>query len=221
MESLKFEDWGLTDYQSACSRQTELFDKTVERKRNQLPTENVLILCEHPPVITMGKSGDMNNLLLSKEMLQEKGVDFYRTDRGGDVTFHGPGQVVGYPIFNLESLNLGLKSYISLMEEAIRLSLAEYGIKGERLAGSTGVWIDADKPSLARKICAIGVKSSRYVSMHGFALNVSTDLTYFQLINPCGFVDKGVTSMEKELGERVDINKVKQSILQNFRKLFQ
>lgn len=219
MESLVLKDWGLIDYQEAYQQQLDLFNRLIEAKQNEEERSNTLLFCEHPPVITLGKSGDMHNLLFAEERLKAEGVSFYRTDRGGDVTFHGPGQLVGYPIFDLEKLGIGLKAYITLVEEAIILLLDQYGIKGERLEGATGVWLDTSLPS-ARKICAIGVRSSRYVTMHGFALNVNTDLNYFRLINPCGFIDKGVTSMEKELGQAIDMNEVKQALWQHFRALF-
>lgn len=221
MESIAFTDWGLIDYSMAYDRQIELFNQAIADKLNQYPVANTIIFCEHPPVITIGKSGDMYNLLFSEERLNAQGVAFYKTDRGGDVTFHGPGQVVGYPILDLEGLNLGLKEYISLLEEAIIRLLSRFGVRAERLTGATGVWIDTDKPTSARKICAIGVRTSRYVSMHGFALNVSTDLNYFQLINPCGFTDKGVTSLEKEIGRKVDMQNLKQELLTILKELLE
>jgi len=220
MESINYTDWGTIDYLKAYEQQKELFDQAMRDKQNQRSVKNTLIFCEHPPVITLGKSGDMQNLLFPETYLEEKGVSFYQIDRGGDVTFHGPGQLVGYPIFDLEGMQLGLKAYIHTMEEAIILLLADYGIKGERLAGATGVWLDTEIPHLARKICAVGVRSSRYITMHGFALNVSTDLSYFQLINPCGFIDRGVTSMEKELGKSINIEEIKLELLYYFKKKF-
>jgi lipoyl(octanoyl) transferase len=209
MNNLEFVDWGLIAYAEAYERQKAMFEIAIERKTSGEPIQNTVIFCEHPHVITLGKHGLESNLLFSEEILKENQVELFRVDRGGDITYHGPGQLVGYPILDLESLQIGLKEYIHKMEEAIIRLLAEYNIKGEHLAGATGVWIDADHPGKTRKICAMGVKSSRYVTMHGFALNVSTDLSYFDLINPCGFKDKGVTSMEKELGRRVDMEEVK------------
>lgn len=178
-----------------------------------------MIFCEHNPVLTIGKSGKEDNLLIPEALLKERGVSYYHTNRGGDITYHGPGQITGYPIFDLEYWNLGLRQYIHLMEDAIVRFLDLYGVKGERLDGATGVWIDPDKKT-ARKICAIGVKSSRFVTMHGFALNINTDLSYYSLINPCGFVDKGVTSLEKELGAPQDFELAKARLLDVFRELF-
>jgi lipoyl(octanoyl) transferase len=171
-----------------------------------------LLFCEHPPVFTLGKSGSVGNLLINEEMLAKRGIEFYKINRGGDITFHGPGQIVGYPILDLEQLGLGIKSYIECLEEAVIMVLKEYGIIAGRLAGATGVWLDPESPSKARKICAIGVKAGRHITMHGFAFNVNTDLSYYQYINPCGFIDKGVTSMEKELGGKQDIGKVKEQL---------
>jgi lipoyl(octanoyl) transferase len=168
----------------------------------------------------LGKSGSEKNLLIDPKMLAEKGAKFYKIDRGGDITYHGPGQIVGYPIFDLEKLSIGLKDYIYKMEEAIILTLREFGISSSRLEGASGVWLDADKPNKARKICAIGVKSSRYVTMHGLAFNVNTNLDFYNYINPCGFIDKGVTSMEKELGGKQDIDEVKGFLKGIFRKVF-
>ena len=206
---LIFTDWGLIPYMEAYSRQKELFETTIQQKHQKLPTENTFVLCEHPHVITVGKNGLFSNLLFPEEILKEKGVELYHIDRGGDVTYHGPGQLVGYPILDLENFQIGLKEYIHLLEESIIRLLTTYGIKSERFANATGVWIDTDIPHKARKICAIGVRSSRFVTMHGFALNVSSDLNYFQLINPCGFKDKGVTSMEIELSAKPDMTELK------------
>jgi lipoyl(octanoyl) transferase len=204
----EFQDWGQIDYQEAWIKQQTLFDAAVASKLNADLAQNTLVFCEHPHVITIGKSGNRDNLLFDAEALVAKGISFYEIDRGGDVTYHGPGQIVGYPIFDLDQFHLGLKQYISLLEEAIIQLLALYGLKGERLDSATGVWLDLDS-NRARKICAIGVRSSRYITMHGFALNVNTDLSYFSLIHPCGFVDKGVTSMQQELGVIIDNDVVK------------
>jgi lipoyl(octanoyl) transferase len=206
-----FKDLGLIEYKKAWDYQEELFAKAQEAKKSDKRTENHLIFCEHPPVFTLGKSGDGQNLLINEEMLRQKGIGFYRNNRGGDITFHGPGQIVGYPILDLEQFGMGVKQYVFSLEEAVITTLNEYGIDSGRLDGATGVWLDIEKPS-ARKICAIGVKASRYITMHGFAFNVNTDLSYYQYINPCGFTDKGVTSMEIELGEKQDFEKVKEKL---------
>ena len=216
---LEFIDWKLIPYSAAYERQKYLFEKAIQKKEKKEPAENNVIFCEHPHVITVGKNGLFSNLLFPEKTLKEKDVELFHVDRGGDITYHGPGQIVGYPIFDLESLDMGLKEYIGKMEEVIIQTIAEFGVKGERLAGATGVWIDKDLPGKARKIAAIGVRSSRYVTMHGFALNINTDLSYFNLINPCGFVDKGVTSLEKEIGRKIDIEEVK-LILKKYFKLF-
>ena len=171
-----------------------------------------LLIVEHNPVYTLGKSGKLENMLVSEQYLRSIGAEFYRIERGGDVTYHGPGQIVGYPILDLEKLGIGLRQYIDSMEQAIIEVCAEWGVEAGRIEGASGVWIEPQSPR-ARKICAIGVRSSRYVTMHGFAFNVSTDLRYFSYINPCGFVDKGVTSMEAELGCKVDIEQVKAELL--------
>lgn len=208
MSQIQFVDWGLIEYNEAWSKQEALFSTTIERKVGGLATDNFLVFCEHPHVYTLGKSGDEQNLLLNYIQLQAKHASFVQTNRGGDITYHGPGQVVGYPIFDLANFNLGLKQYIHYIEEAIIHTLSLYNIQSSRLDGATGVWIDVGLPT-CRKICAIGVRSSRFVTMHGFALNVNTQLEYFNYINPCGFIDKGVTSMEKELGHEVDIEQLK------------
>ncbi|WP_243349452.1 lipoyl(octanoyl) transferase LipB [Parabacteroides sp. FAFU027] len=219
-EAFDFRDWRTTDYREAWDRQKEIFDAAVSAKLAAGKAQNTLIFCEHPPVITIGKSGDKANLLFTGERLAQRGVAFYEIDRGGDVTFHGPGQIVGYPIFDLEQFHLGLKQYIMLLEESIIRLLALYGLKGERLESATGVWLDTDNPQRTRKICAIGVRSSRYVTMHGFALNVNTDLSYFSLIHPCGFIDKGVTSLQNELGLPLDMEMVKTQLLAIMQELF-
>jgi len=179
-----------------------------------------LIFVEHPHVYTLGKSGSENNLLLDYIQLRAKDAKFYRIDRGGDITYHGPGQIVGYPIFDLEAIRIGLKEYVSRLEEAILKTIGEYGLSGSRLEGGTGVWLDPDVQGKARKICAIGVKASRFVTMHGIAFNVNTDLTYFNHINPCGFTDKGVTSLEKEMGMKQNIEKVKNIVRKKLGEVF-
>ncbi len=222
--NIKFEDLGVSEYQKTWDYQEMLMQKVISQKiakknNSELETDNYLLFVEHPHVYTLGKSGDEHNLLLNYIQLQAAHASFIKTNRGGDITYHGPGQIVGYPIFDLENFDIGLRKYIELMEDAIIQSIAEFGLKGGRDETATGVWLDVGKPS-ARKICAIGVKSSRFVTMHGFALNVNTDLSYFQHINPCGFTDKGVTSLEKELGKKQDFEKVKEIVLEKLLVLF-
>jgi lipoyl(octanoyl) transferase len=212
-----FEDLGLSEYKKTWEYQETLMQRVIDQKNGKKSnplqeSDNYLLFVEHPHVYTLGKSGDEQNLLLNYIQLQAANATFFQTDRGGDITYHGPGQLVGYPIFDLENFGIGLRRYIFLMEEAIINAIAEYGLTGGRDEKATGVWLDAGTPR-ARKICAIGVKSSRFVTMHGFALNVNTDLNYFQHINPCGFTDRGVTSIEKELGEKQDYNKIKSTVL--------
>jgi lipoyl(octanoyl) transferase len=208
---LKYQDLGLIPYRAAWDYQEKLYSELMSRKLSgEKHFPGHLLFCEHPPVFTLGKSGSKENLLINEQMLAQRGIEFYQINRGGDITFHGPGQIVGYPILDLEQLNLGIKTYIEKLEEAVIMVLREYKIKAGRLSGATGVWLDAETASKARKICAIGVKAGRHITMHGFAFNVNTDLSYYQYINPCGFVDKGVTSMEKELGEKQDFEKVKE-----------
>ena len=206
--TIEYQDWGLVEYNEAWAKQESLFSASISTKLQGLPTHNYLVFCEHPHVYTLGKSGDEQNMLLNMIQLHAKNATFVHSNRGGDITYHGPGQVVGYPIFDLANFELGLKQYIFRIEEAIIRTLSLYQIPTTRLEGSTGVWLDVGTP-LCRKICAIGVRSSRYVTMHGFALNVNTQLEYFSYINPCGFIDKGVTSMEKELGGKVDMDELK------------
>jgi len=209
-----FRDLGLIDYQEAWDYQEERFRRLVDFKRSGegAAPQQYLLFCEHPHVYTLGKSGDENNLLIHKDFLKKINATYYKTNRGGDITYHGPGQIVGYPILDLESLGIGLKQYVHLLEEAMILLLAGNGITATRMEGATGVWLDVDHPVKARKICAIGVRSSRYVTMHGFALNVNTNLDYFTYINPCGFDTKGVTSMEKELKFTPDFGQVKREL---------
>ncbi len=208
--------------------QEKIFGRLVGNKLNEHLSNSheensdsgTLIFVEHPHVYTLGKSGSENNLLIDHIQLQTKDAKFFRTNRGGDITYHGPGQIVGYPIFDLEKLKVSLKEYINRLEEAIISTVSQFGIPGSRLDGATGVWLDTDKKGKARKICAIGVRASRYVTMHGFAFNVNTDLTYFNFINPCGFTDKGVTSLEKELGFKQDFESVKEMVKNNLQKAF-
>ena len=210
MGNLFIEDWGLIDYAQAWQRQEALFNLSLQQKAaGEAEAIDRIILCEHPHVYTLGRSGKAANMLISEEQLRSIGASFFRIDRGGDITYHGPGQLVCYPILDLEHYGLGLKDYIHLIEEAVIRVCAYYGIEAGRLEKATGVWLDAHGPR-ARKICAIGVRSSRYVTMHGLALNVCTDLRYFSYINPCGFVDKGVTSLSQELHREVTVQEVKQ-----------
>lgn len=227
MRTIQFIDLGLSEYGETWERQELLMKGIIEQKlvNQHLPeaeqtlTPNYLLFVEHPPVYTLGKSGETNNLLLSSTQLAEKQVSFYKTNRGGDITFHGPGQLVGYPILDLENFRIGLRQYIYNIEEVVIRTLVQFGITSSRDPEATGVWLDAGLPS-ARKICAIGVKSSRYVTMHGFALNVNTDLDYFRYIHPCGLIDKGVTSMGKELGAKFDFDQVKKIVLSSFLAVF-
>jgi lipoyl(octanoyl) transferase len=207
---MKFTDWQTIDYQTAWKKQDALFQEIIQAKKEGKETRNLetVFLCEHPHVYTLGKNGQVNNLLINDDFLRKINAVFYKIDRGGDITYHGPGQLVGYPILDLENHGNSLKGYIHKMEEAIIETLANFGIFGGRLEGATGVWLDGNAPNV-RKICAIGVRASRFVTMHGFALNVNADLTYFNYINPCGFIDKGITSMQKELGRVVDMAEVK------------
>jgi lipoyl(octanoyl) transferase len=221
-ETLEFHNIGLNDYQQTWDIQEELFNQVLNQKNhNQENLKHHLIFCQHPHVYTLGKSGDEQNMLLNYIQLQAKNASFCKTNRGGDITYHGPGQLVGYPILSLSNLGIGLKEYIFKLEESIIQALAYYNIKGERLEGATGVWLDVLSKKNARKICAIGVRSSHWVTMHGFALNINTDLSYFNHINPCGFTDKAVTSLEKELGRKLDCNEVSLVVLNSFLKIFQ
>lgn len=202
-------DYGLSHYQDILNLQFELFHRIIEEKRmSGEGKEEFLLLGEHHPVITLGSHAKFSNILTSAERLQKLGVEVFETERGGDVTFHGPGQLVAYPILDLQAHKLGVKNYVNLLEESVIRLLKEYGLNGERIEGATGVWLRGDETG-DRKICAIGVKCSRFCTMHGLALNVNTDLKGFSLINPCGFTDKGVTSMKKECGEALDFQEVK------------
>ncbi|MCL2683212.1 MAG: lipoyl(octanoyl) transferase LipB [Bacteroidales bacterium] len=219
-QKLQYIDWGLIDYKDAWEKQKVLFDALIEQKthvgaRHAPHLQQQFIVCEHPHVYTLGKSGQINNLLINDEFLKKINASYYHIERGGDITYHGPGQLVGYPILDLEQHNLSLKKYIFCLENAIIRTLSDYQIESSRIDGATGVWLDADGKT-PRKICAIGVRASRSVTMHGFAFNVNTDLSYFSHINPCGFRDKGVTSLSKELQKPVDINDVKQQVFTHF-----
>lgn len=203
-----FINWGIIPYAEAWNCQTEWFDELVNAKRVDIEYENRIIFCEHPHVYTLGRSGKENNMLLSEEQLKAIDATLYHIDRGGDITYHGPGQQVCYPILNLEEFNLGLKEYVHLLEEAVIRVCSSYGIVGGRLEKATGVWLDGGT-SRARKVCAIGVRSSHFVTMHGLALNVNTDMKYFSYIHPCGFMDKGVTSLSLELKREVEMEEVR------------
>lgn len=221
-----FQDWGLLDYQQAWDRQEQVFAETVLAKtqnRNNntdYPVNNHLILVEHPHVYTLGKSGKPENLLLDEAGLANKQASFYKINRGGDITYHGPGQIVAYPILDLDNFFTDIHLYLRTLEEAVILTLADYGIQSGRYEGYTGVWLDADNER-ARKICAMGVRCSRWVTMHGLAFNVNTDLSYFKNIVPCGIDDKDVTSMERELGFKPDIEEVKQKLKRHIGRLFE
>jgi lipoyl(octanoyl) transferase len=228
MQQVIFKDLGIIDYKTAWDYQEKLLQENVavksERRNNPASTaetSNYFLMCEHTPVYTLGKSGDMENVLMSDDELVKNNIEFFKTNRGGDITFHGLQQIVGYPIIDLENFYTDIGKYLRNLEEAIILTIAEYGIQGGRNAGETGVWIDAGIPGKERKICAIGVRCSRWITMHGFALNVNTDLGYFNNIIPCGLVGKQVTSIEKELGKKVDYEEVKEKLRQNFAKVFE
>jgi lipoyl(octanoyl) transferase len=219
---------GLVDYKTAWDYQLGIFQKILAVKsanmtlphEAQKPTDNYVIFCQHPHVFTLGKSGDENNLLIRKENLDSIHASYYHTNRGGDITYHGPGQIVGYPIVDMENFFTDIHKYMRLMEEAVIRTLSGYGIAAGRIPGLTGVWIDADQPVNARKICALGVKTSRWVTMHGFAFNINTDLRYFDYIIPCGIREKSVTSMEKELGGKQDVAQVERILKENLREQF-
>lgn len=223
------QDLGLIDYQAAWDLQAQLFRKAIDRKLanrkltdgEKAPIQHHLLFCEHPPVYTLGKSGKMHNLLLDDQGLQHHGIQFIKTNRGGDITFHGPGQVVGYPILDLHQFFTDIHRYLRNIEEVIIRTLAEYGLTGDRLEGATGVWLDPQDPQKARKICAMGVRCSRWVTMHGFALNVNTDLSYFNHIIPCGIDDKAVTSLQQELGEPIDREEVMGKLSRHMEEVFE
>ncbi|SHM97582.1 lipoyl(octanoyl) transferase LipB [Polaribacter sp. KT 15] len=224
--NILLKDLKVKDYKDTWDYQTKLLQDIVDvkianrRKNLNQTTDNHLLFVEHPHVYTLGKSGDLSNLLLNEKQLEEKGATFYKINRGGDITYHGPGQIVGYPILDLENFFTDIHKYLRLLEESIILTIAEYGLKGERSDGETGVWLDVGTP-FARKICAMGIRSSRWVTMHGFALNVNTNLGYFDNIIPCGIRGKAVASMEAELGKKLDLEEVKSKILKHFKNLFE
>ena len=226
--SVIYKDIGQKDFKETWDFQTNIFTRLIDDKKQGNINGNsgktnppgTFIFVEHPHVYTLGKSGSENNLLLDLIQLKAKDASFYRIDRGGDITYHGPGQIVGYPIFDLDLIKVGLKEYIYRLEESIIRTVNEFGIEASRLEGGTGVWLDPEVPGIARKICAIGVKASKYVTMHGFAFNVNTNLSYFNNINPCGFTDKGVTSLQKELGTAQDIEAVKSIVKKHLQEVF-
>jgi lipoyl(octanoyl) transferase len=220
MTDINFIDIGVEDYSVALERQQKLFNLAVSSKVDDGEKQkNILLFVEHPHVYTLGKSGDQNNLLLSSPLLKSKNIAFEKTDRGGDITYHGPGQIVGYPIFDLQSFDIGLREYIHRLEEAVIITLSHYNITGMRDDDAAGVWLEKAS-GVKHKICAIGVRCSRYITMHGFALNVNTDLNYFNYINPCGFTDRGVTSIQQELGEEIDTEEVKRILRKAIKSVF-
>ena len=235
-----FRDLGNMDYKTAWDYQESLLKENTRRKslifslepgaandselltpNSELSTQHYLLFVEHPPVYTLGKSGNIENVLMSEDQLQENGIQFFRTNRGGDITFHGDQQIVGYPILDLEKFYTDIGKYLRNLEEVIIATLADYGLKGARSAGETGVWLDPDIPGRERKICAMGVRTSRWITMHGFAFNVNTDLSYFNNIIPCGIQNKQVTSLEKELGKKIDFEEAKERVKKNFEKVFE
>lgn len=226
MKKIVFRDIGKKDYKETWDYQNELFQGILDikidnrKKETNNPTPSYLIFTEHPPVYTLGKSGDLSNLLLNEQQLADRQISYYKTNRGGDITFHGPEQLVGYPILNLDDFFHDIHKYMRFLEEVIILTLENYNLKGQRSKGETGVWLDVGTP-FARKICAFGVRASRWVTMHGFALNVNPNLGYFDHIIPCGIKGKGVTSMEVELNRKIPMEEVKSKVLDNFSKVFE
>jgi lipoyl(octanoyl) transferase len=225
--AVRFADLGNVTYREAWDLQEAIFTKVVDRKTSnrklpedeRIPTEDILLFVEHPHVYTLGKSGDLDNLLADGERLKAINAEFFRTNRGGDITYHGPGQLVGYPILDLDEYFTDIHRYLRTLEEVIIATLADYGLSGDRSPGETGVWLDVGTP-FARKICAMGVRASRWVTMHGWAFNLNTDLRYFEYIIPCGIKDKAVTSLHRELGRSVDEAEVKERVAAHFARLF-
>lgn len=217
-----FRDLGLMSYQEAWDLQELMLQENVAKKKNLAQSDTIhhFFLVEHPPVYTLGKSGKEEHVLIEETDRINRGIEYVKTNRGGDITFHGPAQIVGYPIFDLEKFYTDIGRYLRNIEEVIIRTVADFGLKGERSAGETGVWLDPDIKGKERKICAIGVRCSRWITMHGFAFNVNTDLSYFDHIVPCGIQNKAVTSLEKELGSKVDIEKVKERVKSNFETVF-
>lgn len=218
-KNIDFKDIGVVEYGNAYEMQLQIFNKTIEEKQNKLQTNNLVIYVEHPHVYTLGKSGDFANLIIPEDFLKKINATFYRTDRGGDITYHGYGQIVIYPIFDLDNFGILIKRYIHSIEEVIIRTLKEYNIEAERIESASGVWLTQNRTK-AEKICALGVRVSRGVTMHGLAFNINTDLKYFEYINPCGFTDKGVTSLQRELGREIDLNDVKQKLSKYFVEVF-
>jgi lipoyl(octanoyl) transferase len=227
LQTVRYIDLGLVDYKQAWEYQEKLFNEIVAKKISnrtadvQQPTSNYLLFCQHPHVYTLGNSGNKDNLLINEDELEKKNASYYKINRGGDITYHGPGQVVGYPILDLDNFFTDIHKYLRFLEEMVILTLAEYGITTARSAGETGVWLDAEDPKKARKICAMGVRASRWVTMHGFALNANVNLDYFGNIIPCGIQDKAVTSLHKELGRAVEEEELKQKLKKHFAQLFE
>ena len=228
LQPVEFKDLGSIDYKEAWDLQERLFNEVIDRKlhnrhlpdEEKIPQKHYLLFCEHPHVFTLGRSGDEENLIISESELPKIRATFYKNNRGGDITYHGPGQIVGYPIFDLDCFFTDIHKYLRYLEEAVILTLKEYGIEAGRISGLTGVWLDPEDKIRARKICALGVRCSRWVTIHGFAFNVNTDLNYFNYIIPCGISDKQVTSLQKELGREVDIEEVKSKLLSHLSALF-
>jgi len=221
MKKVLFEDIGASSYKEVWDYQEKLLHENVEHKRNGEYTTNYLLFTEHAPVYTLGKNGNTMHVLVSEQQRKQKGIEYFHINRGGDITFHGPGQLVGYPIFDLDQFKTDLGWYLRSLEEVIILTMAEYGLQGDRSKGETGVWIESSIKGRERKICAMGIRCSRWITMHGFAFNVNTDLSYFNYIVPCGIANKKVTSLEKELGHSVPMNEVKEKIKKNFERVFE
>lgn len=222
MQTVLFKNLGTRSYKDVWDYQEKLLAENIELKRSQNPADtlNHLLFVEHKPVYTLGKNGKQQHMLLSAENLAARGIEYFEINRGGDITFHGPGQIVGYPIIDLDKFKTDLGWYLRSLEEVIILTMAEYGLKGERSKGETGVWLDTEIKGRERKICAMGIKCSRWITMHGFALNVNTDLDYFNFIIPCGIQNKQVTSLQKELGRELDMAEVQEKLKRNFEKVF-
>ena len=215
-----YRDLGLLEYQQAWDLQENILQQSIAQKAQGLVPAHHLLFVEHPPVYTLGKSGKREHVLIDEQEMQERQIAFFQTNRGGDITYHGPGQLVGYPIFDLEQFYRDIGRYLRELEQVIILTLQDYGLKGERSSGETGVWLDPGIPGRARKICAMGVRCSRWITMHGFALNISNDLSYFNHIIPCGIPDKSVTSLQNELGTTLTVKEVKENVLQKFKQVF-
>jgi lipoyl(octanoyl) transferase len=219
-QAVKFADWEMIGYEAAWQRQEALLQANLQAKAGGQPTSHHLILCEHTPVYTLGKSGHESNILISREQMEQQGIEYFKTNRGGDITFHGPQQLVGYPILDLELFYTDIGRYLRELEEVIIHTMARYGLEGHRSKGETGVWLNSDQPGKERKICAMGVRCSRWITMHGFAFNVNTDLGYFDNIIPCGIENKAVTSLQKELGRPVELAEVKAAVQEEFAAVF-